>query len=234
MSYRKNDVSRIVGEYALALREKRLCFSAPQRSTLEEVLLAELCGEGAKGESKNSEHKELYGVALQKAVGRPSLSITIAAHAHELYGKNRGLERYSEDNLLKLYQQAIRGICMYNRYKFSKVRAGIPMRVPISLQSLCMLECYFMERGMITEKPFYELQQWRRQVSTNRELQEPAAVVKSVKKSAGTTTQDVVIKDFVKDGKKRNNSKQKDSEEEEKDDKSFDKVNKEWGWLAPK
>ena len=44
MDYTRDDVTRIIGAYAIALQERRLQFSGPQRSVLEEVLLRELCG----------------------------------------------------------------------------------------------------------------------------------------------------------------------------------------------
>ncbi len=178
MSYTKDDVDKIVGVYAIALRERRLVFSKPQRSVLEEVLRRELGGVKEKGKKE----EKLYGIALIQKLASPSLTVMIREHAVVLYGQEGGVKKYTENDLLGLYHQATKGI---EGYRFRKMHTGIARRVPLGIAVLYTLERYFLDRGKIQERPFMELlqrQEGRAQRQLLREPQVmPAVVAQPVK-----------------------------------------------------
>ncbi len=169
MDYTRDDVTKIIGAYAIALQERRLQFSGPQRLVLEEVLLRELCG--LEDTKRRKEEEKSYGIALIQKLGSSSITVVIREHARILYGQDESLRRYTEDNLLGLYQQALGGIYQYS---FHKLKAGISRKIPLEVNSLCILERYFVNRGRITETRFIDLRQ-RKQVSVqNKLLRQPA------------------------------------------------------------
>ncbi len=225
MAYTKDDVKKIIGEYALGLRERRLQFSGPQREVLEEVLLRELCG--VKKEEKQEE--KLYGIALMQKMASPPLTILIREHATVLYGLRDSLKKYTEDNLWELYLQATKGIELG---RFSKRKTGISGKIPMQVSSLCNLENYFVQRGKTTERPFADLE-FRMRLQRNNTLSS-VSVVESSEKPKKVEKTKLKIKKTAEKIEKKDEKKYKKKDEEDDTFEEASDVDDEWGWMGDK